>query len=151
VTNVRAAAIAIIMALTAGCATHHKGFTAPTAARTLDLFRQDVAAAERHDGHTVCATAEYPDQCQHDLAASPWPKLNDVRAAGVRLVDANRVVHVCGHANGQSFESDFPVTQEPDGRIGAINPLFWMPMTFVPEPTQGAPVSPSTSPPLAQC
>lgn len=147
------AALAVgAVAFTAGCV-HHQGFTVPSAAKTLALFRQDLAAAQRHDEHALCATAEYSDQCQQDLAARPFPRLTDVRAASVSVVDENRVIRVCGNANGKPFASDFAVTQDPSGHLGAVNPVFWTPIQFVPEPSQGAPVSatPLSSPTGAVC
>jgi hypothetical protein len=152
----RAIAVACAVALTTGCV-HHKGFSAPSEAKALALFQQDLAAAERHDAKALCASAEESELCQMDLEERPFPRLSDVHTGGQRLVDANRVVRVCGKADGVPFASDFPVTQDPQGRLGAINPVFWTPMHFIPKPSQGAPVSippptqKPTQPPAVDC
>ena len=145
--------IAVAVAFTAGCQAH-KGFAVPTEAKALALFQRDLTAAERHDAKSLCATAEESLQCQMDLAARPFPMLSDVHTAGFRVVDDARVVRVCGKANGEPFASDYPVTQEPKGRIAALNAVFWTPVEWMSKSagaTSSATVPSSTSAATVDC
>lgn len=143
----------LVLAVMAGCSgSKTPSQRIPSAADALALFQRDVAAAQHHDEGALCASAEFSDQCHNQIRQVGWPKLTNVRSTGVRVVDTDRVVHVCGEANGRPFGGDFPVQQDDNGPH-TFNAVFWIAIKWVPNPGQSfkAGASPLQSPEPISC